>query len=154
MMFVYRLTTEDYADKLTASGIANRWNRAGQYVIYAGASRSLATLELLVHRSAVRLNRKYKVMVIRIPNKSTLIKKVNIKDLPENWRTMRGYTALQKIGGDWYDNEESLILEIPSAVLPKESNFMINTKHPDFKKLVNLEHLEPYFWDDRLFEAF
>ena len=50
-MLVYRITKTMYADRLVASGGAARWNSRGQFVIYTAATRALACLENVVHRS-------------------------------------------------------------------------------------------------------
>ncbi|SFQ42232.1 hypothetical protein SAMN04515674_11833 [Pseudarcicella hirudinis] len=48
-MLVYNIRKSKYADSLKASGVANRWNKDDEFVIYAGASISLSTLELVAH---------------------------------------------------------------------------------------------------------
>ena len=53
ILSTYRLCRKKYAGELLASGLANRWNREGQKIIYCASSRSLASLELLVHRSRI-----------------------------------------------------------------------------------------------------
>ena len=149
-MEVFRISRELYSTKLTSSGSANRWNFDRQNVIYTGSSRSLSTLELIVHSGAVKPKLKYKVMVISLADYDKLYKQVLIKDLPINWRELSAYSKLQKLGSDWYSSQESLILKVPSAVMPMEYNYVINTKHPDFSKHVSLVRTENYFWDKRI----
>jgi RES domain-containing protein len=74
------------------------------------------------------------------------------KDLPKNWRDTGGYPELQKLGSEWYHSNRSLVLKVPSAVIPKEYNFLINTNHPDFnnQEKISLVRNEDYFWDERL----
>lgn len=148
-MEVFRIALEKYAGALTTSGSANRWNIAGQSVLYTGASRSLSTLELVVHRSAIQPTENYKVMVISIADEDDLVQQVQTRDLPANWRTMAAYPELQKIGSDWYTKQEKLLLKVPSSVIVQEYNFLINVTHPDFAK-VTLVRAEDYFWDGRL----
>lgn len=57
---------------------------------------------------------------------------------------------MQTIGSDWYQARTSLILKVPSAVIPLEYNYIINTEHPDFSDKVSLVRIEDYFWDSRL----
>jgi len=57
---------------------------------------------------------------------------------------------LQNIGSDWYSNKKKLVLQIPSAVIPQESNYVINTQHPLFTSQVKIIEREDYFWDKRL----
>jgi RES domain-containing protein len=149
-MELFRISTEIYANKLTASGASNRWNKRGEYVIYAGSSRSLSTLELVVHRNAIKPLENYKVMIISVADQDYLVKTLQIKYLPENWRKFAAYSELQGIGSAWYNSKESLLLKVPSAVISEEYNYLINTEHPDFVKNVKLVRTENYFWDERL----
>ena len=149
-MEVFRICAEPFSKSLAASGTANRWNMKGQFVIYAGSTRSLSTLELIVHKASVVPAIRYKVMVISIADNDSLFNQIYSKDLPLNWRSLPAYSQLQKIGSDWYTSRETLLLKIPSAIIVNEYNYAINTTHPDFKKHVKLVRTEDYFWDLRL----
>lgn len=150
-MEVFRISRESFSKKLVASGRANRWNLDDQFVIYSGSSRSLSSLELIVHQNSVSPVFKYKVMIISIADEESLFTPVLQKYLPKNWRSMMHYPQLQQIGSDWYKNNTSLVLKVPSAVIPKEYNYLINSQHPDFSQKVSLVRTEDYFWDERLF---
>ncbi len=149
-MELFRISSREYATELKASGAANRWNKKGEYVIYTGGSRSLSTLESVVHRNYIRPDIPYKVMIISVPDSDRLVKTLKTTDLPLNWRQFEAYSKLQEIGSDWITRRETLILKVPSAVIPQEYNYIINTEHPDFKKNVKLVRTEDYFWDERL----
>jgi RES domain-containing protein len=150
-MEVFRISREAYASGLVASGGANRWNQRDQYVLYAGSSRSLSTLELIVHRNSIVPLDHYKVMVISIPDSDHHIKQIPTEALPGNWRTLLAYPMLQQIGANWYESKKTLVLKVPSAVIPKEFNYIINMEHPEFKNQIRLIRTEDFFWDDRLF---
>ena len=150
-MEVFRISSEQYSHRLTSSGSENRWNKRGQFVIYTGWQRSLSSLELVVHRKSIIPSLNYKVMVIHFPDDDSLVKQIYLRDLPINWRTMSAYPVLQDIGSTWYNNQESLILKVPSAVIPWEHNYIFNFKHPDFISKISLVNTENYFWDGRLF---
>ncbi|MBC7391253.1 MAG: RES family NAD+ phosphorylase [Opitutaceae bacterium] len=151
-MEVFRISLEKYALKLMASGAAARWNQERQLVLYTGSSRSLASLELVVHRSSILTNIPYLVMVISISDDRKLYTEIKEADLPENWRFVTSYSKLQSIGADWYNKKSSLILKVPSALIPQESNYIINTEHQDFNEQnVLLTRKENFFWDERLF---
>jgi RES domain-containing protein len=151
-MLAYRISKAKYAEKLEASGATNRWNKAGQFVIYASESRALASLELVVHRSAIIQSETYKVMVIEIPTENQeMVREIQLSDLPPNWNTLQSYPRLQEIGSGWFEKRESLILKVPSALIPQEHNFVISTKHDSFSSHVKLIGLEDFYWDGRLF---
>lgn len=149
-MEVFRISDEQFSKKLTASGKAARWNENNQYILYTSSSRALATLEIVVNFNGVVPGGIQKVMIISIADESHLITSVLEKDLPDHWRSDLSYPDLRQIGSAWYTSGQSLILKVPSAIVPKEYNFLINIKHKDFKKNVKLLRAEDYFWDDRL----
>jgi RES domain-containing protein len=149
-MEVFRISKEEFSKTLTSSGSANRWNLRGQLVIYTGCSRSLSSLELVVHKGAVKPGFVYKVMVISVADDDYLTRQIKINELPANWRSIAAYSELQKMGSDWYTKSDSLLLKIPSAIIPQEFNYIINTEHPEFKEKVRLVRTEDYFWDSRL----
>src|SRR6476646_641916 len=108
-MEVFRISRAKFAGRLTASGVGNRWNNDGEYVIYTGSSRSLSTLEMVVHRGGIMPHELYKVMVIHIPDYDYLYRQVYIKDLPEGWQSSTTYTHTQSIGSRWYNTQETLV---------------------------------------------
>ena len=71
----------------------------------------------------------FKMMIIAIPDYDRLVKAISVDELPANWRNVAAYGALQNLGGLWYENNESLLLKVPSAVIPPEFNYLINVKH-------------------------
>ncbi len=150
-MEVFRISMAEHAGGLFASGSPNRWNKRGQFVIYAGSSRALSTLELIVHQAYIIPTAKYKVMVISIPEDKRFIREIRLNELPRDWRTMAAYPFLQEIGSAWYESRKTLMLKVPSVIIPNESNYIINTRHPDFQQKVHLEKTENFFWDKRLF---
>ena len=55
--------------------------------------------------------------------------------LPADWRSVPAPLSLQEIGDEWVDSMRSCVLEVPSVVVPHESNFILNPGHPDFASL-------------------
>jgi RES domain-containing protein len=147
-MIVYRICIAKYSGRLTASGIAGRWNGQGQKVIYAAESRALACLEHLVHRSGEGDNSLYRIMLIKLPPVKNLLTEIIEKDLPPGWN-LPGNASCRSVGSKWYDSRQSLVLKSPSAIIKSEHNYIINTQHPSFKKIILLTS-EPFFLDPRL----
>lgn len=148
-MEVFRIVKAEFSGILSTSGRANRWNRKGQHVLYASTSRALATIEQLVHLGSVRPDAEWRVMVILLPDQEVFHHSIYMRDLPPDWRKLSAYADCQRLGADWADKRSSLILHLPSAVVPMERNVAINADHPDFSEQVKLTRTEPYFWDDR-----
>ena len=151
-MEVYNIRRAKYAKTLKASGVANRWNKDEEFVIYTGSSIALSTLELVVHRQALNLMVDYKILFIQPnvdPKDITIVER---RQLPKNWNSIVSYPQTQRIGSEWYQSRGSLVLKVPSVIVKWEYNFLINTKHPDFETKVSIVKVEDYFWDDRLIE--
>jgi RES domain-containing protein len=133
-MLAYRITHKLYSSKLFASGLAGRWNGSGRKVIYCAESIALAFLENMVRRQGVGFNDDFKTMILNIPDDLGL-QTVTSKELPAGWRHITDYSKCQLIGNAWYDDGILPIMRVPSAVLPESFNLVMNTLHPDFKKI-------------------
>lgn len=92
----------------------------------------------------------YAVMVIELPDRPEAYDVVDSVDLPSDWQRLSGYSRLQELGGTWYRQQRSLVLQVPSVLVPQESNFVINTCHPDFVAGVKVIGREAFGWDNRL----
>jgi RES domain-containing protein len=88
-------------------------------------------------------------LIISIKDES-YIKEIDINDLPENWKSIDAYVELQEIGSKWYLSNESLVLKVPSAIIPQEYNYIINTRHPKFASHIILKEVVDFDWDNRL----
>lgn len=147
-MEIYRIVFEKYSDKLYAPGFAGRWNYEGELVIYAAASRSLASMENMVHKMGQGvLGARFVFMILEIPDDLPL-KIITQQALPSNWKLDSSYAITQPLGSDWYKAGETLLLRVPSAVVPSENNFVLNARHPDFSKVI-IKHKEPFGYDYR-----
>jgi RES domain-containing protein len=133
-MLAYRIIHKLYSSILFASGQAGRWNGNGRKVIFCAESIALAFLENMVRRQGVGFNDDFKTMILDIPDDLGL-QTFTSKQLPAGWRDITDYSKCQPIGNSWYDDGILPILRIPSAVLPESFNLVINTIHPDFKKI-------------------
>lgn len=148
-MFVYRISKSRFAETLRASGRQNRWNTEGKFVLYSSSSLSLACLETIVHTSGDLLYKEdYKSIVIEIPD-SISRGVIDLKMLPKSRKEKEQKKYIQQIGDDWYNKQESLLLQVPSAIINREFNYLINTKHPEFKK-VSIAEIDNFMFDTRI----
>ena len=147
-MLVYRITTANHASGLTSPGVAGRWNTTGTYVIYSSFSRSLACLENIVHRSSSQLMLPFRCMVIDLPD-GLDIETATADRIGLNWFSGESLRICQEIGNKWIIQGRTCILKVPSAVVPKEFNFVLNTAHPDFRK-ITIQGIEDFEFDKRL----
>jgi RES domain-containing protein len=82
-----------------------------------------------------------------------LVLSVNPASLRTNWRRSPPPPEARAIGDAWIDAASSAILEVPSAVVAREHNFLINPAHKDFH-LVATGPAVPYECDSRLLKQF
>lgn len=124
-----------------------RWNSVGIAMVYTAGSKSLATLELLVHLDSSTLLPNYSICPVRFDD--ALVEVTDPSVLPRDWRQSPPPTSLQRFGDDWISRQSSVVLSVPSAVVPDEKNYLINPVHKDFKKL-SIGTMEPFSLDSRL----
>lgn len=150
MLIVWRLVTARLADTAFSGEGARlyggRWNRKGVPLVYAAGSQSLAMLEMLVQDEPLRA--RYVMIRVRIP-REVRIRYLKIGDLPHDWRDLAAREQLQKIGTEWARKRTGAVLSVPSAVIPSESNYLLNPLHPDFKR-IEIGKPEAFVTDVRL----
>ena len=115
-------------------------------MVYAAATRSLALLEMLAQDQPLRAR------YLFIPlewGKPLRIARLDSAQLPGNWRTPAARPRLQAIGREWLEGGNTAVLAVPSAVLPREENFLLNPLHADFRRL-RIAAAEPLDTDSRL----
>ena len=134
----WRLTKRKHV-RMAFNGIGariygGRWNSPGTSVVYTAQSQSLAALELLVHLDdPLLLVEKYSLIPVEVD--TAFVLEVSRSGLPRNWQAMPPSAELRSIGDDWVRDAASAVLQVPSAIVPAESNFLLNPRHPDFTKL-------------------
>ena len=144
----WRLVHERWADDaLSGEGARRypgRWNRAGEPVVYLASSLALAVLETRVHLEAVAIQQPYVALEYELPE--------GIEDLadelPEGWR--RDVERTRELGSRWLKRGSSAVLRVPSAVVPVESVYLLNPRHPDANDVELIRRLE-FVWYERLF---
>jgi RES domain-containing protein len=68
-------------------------------------------------------------------------------DLAPNWRDSLQISA--GVGDEWLAGNRSALLEVPSAIVPETSNWLLNPEHPDSRRVALVEH-EAFSLDSRL----
>lgn len=148
-MIVYRIDRAKRGATITGEGglfVDGRWHSKGQKIVYTSLSLSLASLEKLVHIEPLQWPDDLYWLEIHIPD--TVSRGViHQASLPHDWTELDG--ICQSIGDQWLQTREACVLEVPSAVLPKESNFLINPEHPHFQRLKVIDH-GAFRYDERL----
>lgn len=145
-MTVYRIAKEKYARDLSGRGAqlyGGRWNSKGIPALYTSQHRSLCILELLVHTTLETAPADMVLLAIKLPDKAP-VTTLTPSDLPDSWNRFPFDDFTRQAGDEELKNGSSLVLKVPSAVVPEEFNYMINPQHPDAGniQLNGLQHLQ------------
>ncbi len=149
-MTLYRFANKVYGASLDGEGArlkGGRWNRKGVPVVYSSTTISLSLLELLIHSASYDEINSNILVRINIPDSLSSLPAV--LKLKSGWQNDTGYS--QFIGTEFLNSRSSLLLRVPSAIIPEESNILINPLHPDMKK-VKITSATPFRFDNRLFK--
>lgn len=148
-MIVYRITGKKYAGDLSGTGAAiygGRWNKKGTPVLYTGESKEITLLETIVHTPPM-LVPDLDILTLEIPDNS--ITEIKPEALPKNWTAYPAPSILAKIGEEWVKEGKTMALKVPSCVIHSARNYILNCRHPDYKKMKLIAH-KAFHFDSRL----
>jgi RES domain-containing protein len=140
---LWRIATEtlDYkANDLSGAGAAKhpgRWNDAGEYVVYAAPSIAMAVLETAAHIDPAGLPLNRFLVAIDVPQKDwNARRELDTAALDAAWSAIPAGRASVEAGSAWYRSARSLILMVPSVIVPEERVAVINARHAAARGLV------------------
>lgn len=127
-MTFWRIST--FADLSGRGGLlaSGRWHHAGQPVVYLAESPAAAMLEVLVHLEidAEDVPDSLRLLRVDVPDDASC---QAVSDLPEHWEDhLAGTRAL---GDAWLAANATLLMKVPSAIMPHTDNFLFNPLHPE-----------------------
>ena len=111
-----------------------RWNSPGTRMVYTSSTISLAVLEVLVHLQEASILSSYSLISTGFDD--ALVERLDRSLLPDGWRSYPAPSELQRIGDEWVRRQRSAMLEVPSVIVERESNYLLNPAHPDFSSVV------------------
>jgi RES domain-containing protein len=117
--------------------------------VYTAAHLSLAVLEILVHVPAEEdLPADLVAIAADIPT-DLAVEHVGVDEMPPGWRRTPAPAWLAERGTAWLSAARTAVLVVPSAVIPAESNYVLNPAHPDFRR-IEIRSAERFDLDPRL----
>jgi RES domain-containing protein len=150
-LIVWRIEKRQYLETaLTGEGArvyGGRWNSSGRRAVYASATLSLSALEKLVHLDRPGVRGNFLAIGIQFPART--VHDVELETLPGNWSKELDFASTRRIGDDWLTENRSVVLAVPSALISRERNFVLNPDHPDYSQ-VRITIQEPFVFDPRL----
>jgi RES domain-containing protein len=150
---VHRIVRKPYSKTpLDGEGpyrFGGRWSSPGTRIAYTAEHLSLAMLEYFVHIEASDPPKDLVVVAADIPDSISRMV-LTPQELPPNWRQVPAPPGLAAIGDSFAAERKSAILVLPSALVPSESNWLINPLHPEFAK-IRVRPAEAFHHDARFF---
>ena len=125
-MILWRVSNYATLDWMGGLFVSGRWHTKGRPVVYCTLNPSTALLETLVHMEIDSEDRPERFQVLKIEGPDTLSQE-RIDALPSDWADDLG--AAQSLGDQWLSEERSLLLAVPSVLVPETWNVLVNPRH-------------------------
>lgn len=123
-------TAEDLAG-IGAEATGGRWNRKGTRMVYASTSRALACLETLAHLGSGDLPLNRYLVAITVPGSAWRARTVFGPATHVGWDAEPAGLVSFDWGTAWAGGGSTLLADVPSVIVPEESNVLISPRHPD-----------------------
>jgi RES domain-containing protein len=124
-----------------------RWNSPGQRAVYLSSTLSLAAMETFVHLGEDAARMAYVYFEVEIPDTVSI---ATLARRPKGWRNEPPGSTSMNAGDQWLKAGKTALLEVPSALIPLETNLILNPLHPDCGKLrigaAQAFHFDPRMW--------
>jgi len=130
-MQLYRIGKTAHAHDLSGLGAklhGGRWNYAGIPCIYLTESRSQSLIEYTAHTAPHLLPPSLSFTSFEVPEHS--IREITEYELPITWLQQPFSKDSQEIGSALLTQKDHLLLKLPSVLIDREFNFVLNTMHP------------------------
>ena len=131
-MILWRVSNYATLDGTGGLLVSGRWHTKGRPVVYCTLNPSTALLETLVHMEIDSEDRPERFQVLKIEGPDT-VSQERIKALPSDWADDLGVT--QSLGDQWLSEERSLLLAVPSVLVPETWNVLMNPRHMEANQL-------------------
>jgi RES domain-containing protein len=107
-------------------------------------------LETLVHLDEEVAPRTFVAVPADIPE-DVPITRIRGSELVPGWRATPPPESLANIGARWLAAKHTLVLAVPSAIIPSDLNYLLNPLHPHFKR-IRIGRPEPFSFDPRFWK--
>jgi RES domain-containing protein len=144
-MVLWRISRHRDLSGIGGLKAAARWHHAGHAIVYLAETPASALLEVCVHTSANDVPPAFTLLKIRGPD--VAVPSISIDSLPKDWQTQLEVT--RDLGTAWLEKSESVLLQVPSALVPETVNFLFNPSHKQAAKF-SIADVFSYPFDLRL----
>jgi RES domain-containing protein len=144
-MVLWRISRHRDLSGIGGLRAAGRWHYAGYLIVYLAETPASALLEVCVHTSANDAPPEF--MLLKIEGPDVNAPSVETRELPQDWRTRLEVT--RDVGTAWLKKNKSVLLRVPSALVPETVNFLFNPSDTQAKKF-HITDVFSYPFDPRL----
>lgn len=141
-MMLWRIAAETRkytASDLSGGGAAanpGRWNEERQPVLYTAPTIAIAVLETAAHVDDGGLPLNRFLVRIDVPDEVWAAREeLDVASLPLTWSAIPAGKTSVTIGSEWLASMRSVILLVPSVIVPEERAALVNPLHPEAKGL-------------------
>jgi RES domain-containing protein len=119
-------------------------------MLYAATSRALACLETVVHLGDAGLPLNRYLVEITVPDVDWVAREVFDAAAHVGWDAEPAGMVSLEWGTAWAASGRTLLAEVPSVIVPEETNVLINPAHPNASGL-RVRKVRRWTYDARLF---
>ena len=124
-MFLWRISRRRDLSGMGCLKATGRWHYAGRPIVYLAETPASALLEVCVHTSANDVPPEFTLLKVEGPDLD--VSSLSLDTLPDDWRMKLEVT--RDLGTSWLDKNETVLLRVPSAIVPETMNCLFNPTH-------------------------
>jgi len=148
-MVLWRVSNYETLNGVGGLYVSGRWHTKGHPIVYCTLNPATALLETLVHMEIDSEDRPERFQVLRIEGPDSLsIEKIELTSLSPDWA--EDVSITQTIGDCWLKEGRSLLLQVPSVLVPETWNVLVNIQHAE-ANLLKIAATYQHAFDARLF---
>ena len=147
-MTLWRIS--NYRDLRGIGGLRypGRWHNRGIPIVYLAENPALAMLEVLVNfeMSTDNIPENFQLLEVDYAQRKS-VSRLSESALENHWQ--RDVELTRNIGDEWLTNGTSALLRVPSALVPRSYNYLLNPRNPEAKAAI-IQSATKHPYDRRL----
>jgi RES domain-containing protein len=147
-VILWRVGNHSKLDGVGGLHASGRWHTRGRRIVYCAPNPATALLEVLVHARIDLEDMPVNFRYLEIEAADTVsMDTVTVATLGRKWHTELATT--RRFGDGWLHSGRTVLLRVPSAIVPATWNVLVNPQHPDIGQ-IRMVHSHEYPIDMRL----
>jgi RES domain-containing protein len=132
---LWRISNYDNLKGIGGLKSSGRWHNRGALIVYLSESPALAMLEVLAHLDLdfSEIPNDYQLLEVDYSERKG-ISRLKESYLKDDW--VGDIESTRDIGDGWLVGGSSLLLRVPSAIVPRSYNYLFNPKNPLAKEAI------------------